>query len=62
MTNVCRLVLYRSLVKPAITRRKENKMSEYLIGLMVGSFAGAAAVFTSMWIANVEMVWKKKLN
>jgi hypothetical protein len=37
-------------------------MSEYLIGLMVGSFAGAAAVFTSMWIANVEMVWKKKLN
>jgi hypothetical protein len=33
-------------------------MSEFVIGMVVGSCAGVAAMITAMWIANVEMVYK----
>jgi len=34
-------------------------MSEYLIGLTVGSFVGVLATFTSMWLARVTITPKE---
>lgn len=35
-------------------------MGEFVNGMIVGSIMGIFAFLTSMWIANVEIVYKEK--
>ncbi len=35
-------------------------MSEFVNGMIIGGIMGVFAFLTSMWIANVEMVWREE--